>query len=237
MQEKNEEMERLLRDGHKWFNLNPFGVLDVRWDASKRMLQRRYRQLCLAVHPDKNDGSEQSQEALSIVNEAYERLNDPDRRREIDAVVDEAKSRVLDEKKEQNDDANDVDVDAMMNMLYKLFAELEQRKLDNQAREQEERQRERLAEIEAAEQQERDNQFKQQWDQDQQHRVDSWRQFSVAAPKKEKQAKKEKKKRKKSKKKKSKKRERADETSQQAKRRRTQGIRAPPSSSLSGISL
>lgn len=53
-----QQLERLLRPGSTYFNLNPFEVLQVEPDASLDEIKKKYRRLSILVHPDKNIVSE-----------------------------------------------------------------------------------------------------------------------------------------------------------------------------------
>ncbi|VVC87468.1 unnamed protein product [Leptidea sinapis] len=49
-----QQIERLLRPGSTYFNLNPFEVLQVEPEATLDEIKRKYRRLSILVHPDKN---------------------------------------------------------------------------------------------------------------------------------------------------------------------------------------
>lgn len=49
-----QQIDRLLRPGSTYFNLNPFEVLQVDPDASLDDIKKKYRRLSILVHPDKN---------------------------------------------------------------------------------------------------------------------------------------------------------------------------------------
>lgn len=49
-----QQIERLLRPGSTYFNLNPFEVLQVEPDATLDEIKKKYRRLSILVHPDKN---------------------------------------------------------------------------------------------------------------------------------------------------------------------------------------
>lgn len=58
--------------------------LGVRQDSGVEEIRRAYRKLSLKYHPDKNDGDEFFAERFREVQEAYDNLNDPERRRIFD---------------------------------------------------------------------------------------------------------------------------------------------------------
>lgn len=49
-----QQIERLLRPGSTYFNLNPFEVLQVDPESSLDEIKKKYRRLSILVHPDKN---------------------------------------------------------------------------------------------------------------------------------------------------------------------------------------
>lgn len=49
-----QQLDRLLRPGSTYFNLNPFEVLQVEPEATIDEIKKKYRRLSILVHPDKN---------------------------------------------------------------------------------------------------------------------------------------------------------------------------------------
>lgn len=49
-----QQIDRLLRPGSTYFNLNPFEVLQVEPESTVEELKKKYRRLSILVHPDKN---------------------------------------------------------------------------------------------------------------------------------------------------------------------------------------
>lgn len=62
-----------------------YAVLDVPRTASHEEIKRRYRRLMREVHPDANAADPQATRKAALINQAYETLGDPGRRREYDA--------------------------------------------------------------------------------------------------------------------------------------------------------
>lgn len=49
-----QQIDRLLRPGSTYFNLNPFEVLQVDPESGLDEIKKKYRRLSILVHPDKN---------------------------------------------------------------------------------------------------------------------------------------------------------------------------------------
>lgn len=61
-----------------------YEILGVGRDATDEDMKRAYRKLAHRYHPDKNQGDKESEERFKEVNEAYEALSDPEKRRKYD---------------------------------------------------------------------------------------------------------------------------------------------------------
>lgn len=61
-----------------------YQLLDVARDASAEEIKKAYRKVALQHHPDRNDGSKESEERFKQVTRAYEVLRDPDQRAAYD---------------------------------------------------------------------------------------------------------------------------------------------------------
>jgi len=60
-----QQIDRLLRPGSTYLNLNPFEVLQVDPDSTIDELKTKYKRLSILVHPDKNmDDRERAQTAF-----------------------------------------------------------------------------------------------------------------------------------------------------------------------------
>lgn len=90
----SQQIDRLLRPGSTYFNLNPFEVLQIEPSATIEEIKKRYRTLSILVHPDKNqDNKDRAQTAFDIINRAWKTLeNDVTRKKCLD-VYEEAKER------------------------------------------------------------------------------------------------------------------------------------------------
>ena len=72
------------------FRGDPYGVLDVRHDASAEEIKRRWRELARAHHPDRAGGDGHERQRLTTrmarINAAYDVLRDPIRRARYDST-------------------------------------------------------------------------------------------------------------------------------------------------------
>jgi len=63
-----------------------YAALGVAPDADEQAIKQAYRKLARQYHPDVNPGDKQAEERFKEVNEAYQALNDPERRRKYDEL-------------------------------------------------------------------------------------------------------------------------------------------------------
>lgn len=63
---------------------NLYKVLEVERKATQAEIKRKYRELSKKYHPDKNRGDKDSADKYREINEAYEILSDPKKRRKYD---------------------------------------------------------------------------------------------------------------------------------------------------------
>lgn len=70
-----------------------YQLLGVARDAGAEEIKKAYRKLALQHHPDKNDGSKESEEKFKEITRAYEVLKDPDQRAIYDRYGEQGLSR------------------------------------------------------------------------------------------------------------------------------------------------
>ncbi|XP_042717621.2 dnaJ homolog subfamily C member 8 isoform X1 [Chrysemys picta bellii] len=167
------QIERLTRPGSSYFNLNPFEVLQMDPDVTDEEIKKRFRQLSILVHPDKNqDDAERAQKAFEAVDKAYKLLLDQEqKKRALDVIqagkeyvehtVKEKKKLLKKEGKPTNVEEDDPEVfkQAVYKQTMKLFAELEIKRKEREAKEMHERKRQREEEIEAQEKAKREREW------------------------------------------------------------------------------
>uniref|UniRef100_A0A3P8VAU3 DnaJ (Hsp40) homolog, subfamily C, member 8 n=1 Tax=Cynoglossus semilaevis TaxID=244447 RepID=A0A3P8VAU3_CYNSE len=169
-----QQIDRLLRPGSSYFNLNPF-------------------ELSILVHPDKNqDDPDRAQLAFEAVDKAYKLLLDQEQKKRIIDVIHAGKEyvehMVKEKKKQLKKDGKPQDVEeddpevfrqAVYKQTMKLFAELEIKRKEREAKDMHERKRAREEEIETAEKAKRDREWQKNFEETRDGRVDSWRSFQA----------------------------------------------------------
>lgn len=185
-----QQIERLLRPGATYRNLNPFDVLQVEPDTSLEEIKKKYRRLSILVHPDKNqDDPERAQQAFEAVNKAWKTLENEETRKKCMDIIEEAVGRtdiMLAEKrkkakKEGKSGIPEDDPETYKHAVYvltmKLFADLERKRRDLAGRDMEERKRKREQEIEEEEKAKAEKEWQKNFEESRQNRVSSWQSF------------------------------------------------------------
>ncbi|PWA15210.1 hypothetical protein CCH79_00008659 [Gambusia affinis] len=171
-----QQIDRLLRPGSSYFNLNPFEVLQIDPEATDEELKKRFRALSILVHPDKNqDDPERAQKAFEVVDKSYKLLLDPEQKKRAVDVIQAGKEYV-----------EHMFRQAVYKQTMKLFAELEIKRKEREAKDMHERKRAREEEIEAAEKAKREREWQKNFEESRDGRVDSWRTFQTKGKRKEK---------------------------------------------------
>ncbi|XP_055560862.1 dnaJ homolog subfamily C member 8 [Falco cherrug] len=187
------QIDRLTRPGSSYFNLNPFEVLQMDPEATDEEIKKRFRQLSILVHPDKNqDDADRAQKAFEAVDKAYKLLLDQEQKKRALDVIQAGKEYVehtVKEKKKQlkkdgkpptvEEDDPEVFKQAVYKQTMKLFAELEIKRKEREAKEMHERKRQREEEIEAQEKAKREREWQKNFEESRDGRVDSWRNFQA----------------------------------------------------------
>ncbi|XP_046393541.1 dnaJ homolog subfamily C member 8 isoform X1 [Ischnura elegans] len=189
-----QQIDRLLRPGSTYFNLNPFAVLQVEPEAQLDEIKKKYKRLSILVHPDKNqDDPERAQQAFEIVNRAYKTLECEETRMKCLDVIEEAKERtehmISEKKKKLKREGRDpvVDEDDPVNrrhavyvMTMRLFADMERRRRDLEQRDMEERKRKREQEIQEEQKATLEKEWQKNFEESRENRVNSWKAFQAS---------------------------------------------------------
>ncbi|TRY56567.1 hypothetical protein DNTS_008399, partial [Danionella cerebrum] len=175
-------------------------VLQIDPDATDEELKKRFRQLSILVHPDKNQGDpDRAQQAFEAVDKAYKLLLDSDQKKKIIDVIQAGREYVehtVNQKRKQlkkdgkpvcvEEDDPEIFRQAVYKQTMKLFAELEIKRKEREAKDMHERKRQREEEIEAQEKVKREKEWQKNFEETRDGRVDSWRTFQSKGKKKEK---------------------------------------------------
>jgi DnaJ family protein C protein 8 len=196
-----QQIDRLLKPGSTYLNLNPFEVLQVDHETKIENIKKAYKRLSILVHPDKNPEDDRAQKAFEIVNKAWKILeNDVTRNKCLD-VYSEAKQRtdlmIVEKRKKLKKDGKSDDIPednpekydhAVYVTVMKLFADMERKRQQQDVRDMEERKRKREQEIEEEEMKEMQKEYAKNFEESREARVSSWQKFqsSNSAKKKKK---------------------------------------------------
>lgn len=195
-----QQINRLLKPGSTYLNLNPFEVLQLDHTVKVEEIKQKYRKLSLLLHPDKNiEEKDRAQSAFEIVNKAWKILeNDVTRKKCLD-LYEEAKQRtdiMITEKRKKlkkegkSERIPEDDEKAYKHAVYvtvmKLFAEQERRRQQLEVRDMEERKRKREQEIEEEEAKKLQQEYAKNFEESREARVSSWQKFQSGEGKKKK---------------------------------------------------
>ncbi|ESO93357.1 hypothetical protein LOTGIDRAFT_96853, partial [Lottia gigantea] len=186
-----QQIDRLNRPGSTYFNLNPFDVLQIDPDTPLAAVKKRYRQMSILVHPDKNpDDIDRAQKTFDALNKAYKTLENEEGMKRCQEIVEEAKSRTDDmikhKKKQLKKDGKAVDVPedniekykhAVYVQTCKLFADLERMRREKEAREMHEKKRKAEEDADEEEKKKMQKEWDKNFEASRTGRVDSWRNF------------------------------------------------------------
>ncbi|XP_066600852.1 dnaJ homolog subfamily C member 8-like isoform X1 [Prorops nasuta] len=190
-----QQIDRLLRPGSSYFNLNPFEVLQIDPTTTIDEIKKKYRRMSILVHPDKNqDDADRAQQAFETVNKAWKTLENEETRAKCMDVIEEAKARtdhMIAEKKKKLKKEGKVDCSntlleeeteegyrhAVWVMTMKLFADMERRRRELATRDAEQRKRKREEELSAEAQAALEREWQRNFEESRQSRVDSWKAF------------------------------------------------------------
>jgi len=200
-----QQIERLLKPGSTYRNLNPYEVLQVDPDLDIAEIRKKYRRMSILVHPDKNqDDIERAQAAFDALKKAFTLLEDEKTRKKCYELVEEARGRTsmnMEEKRKKKrkeaiakglppsgenirieEDDKDAYAKAVNILTMKLFADLERKRRDMENRISEDAARKADAEQKAEERKNKEVEFAKNWEESRQGRVNSWLNFTGKKP-------------------------------------------------------
>jgi len=93
------------KEATDYYNLDPFRVLGLKWNATAEDAKKRFRKVSLLVHPDRNMGSDEANQAFDAVKKAHAMLETPEKWQIAQRIVKEAMCRVEDEIKNSQKEA------------------------------------------------------------------------------------------------------------------------------------
>jgi len=197
----DKQIERLTKPGSKYLNLNPYEVLQVSPKATAEEIKKKFRQLSILVHPDKNpDCKDLADKAFEAVNQANKALQDEEQVKKAKLILEEASAMLdlkLREKRKEakrlsptaiipEDDSPEAYFRLQRAITAKLFADNDIKKQELVDRQQQEKKRERENELDEEETAKRQKEFDKKWDEGRVNRVNDWRSFQKKNSKKEK---------------------------------------------------
>jgi len=190
-----QQIDRLLKPGYTYRNLNPYEVLQVDPDLKIDDVKKKFRRLSILVHPDKNpNDQERAQVAFDAVKRAWTTLEDRGTRNAALEVVEEARGRTkinMEEKRRRLkregkpfavEEDDPIKFKIAVNILtMKLFADLERKRQMSEDKISSDALKKREKEIEDEERKSTIQEFEKNWEESRQGRVDSWMTFTKHA--------------------------------------------------------
>jgi len=187
----SQQIDRLLRPGYTYRNLNPFEVLQVDPETAVEDIKKKYKRMSILVHPDKNpDNQERAQIAFDAVKRAWTVLEEKATRQRCLELVDEAKGRTrlnMEEKKKKlrregkpatiEEDDPVKFKNAVHVLTMKLFADLERKRQQNENKISEDAAKKREKELADEEKKNMIQEFEKNWEESREGRVSSWMDF------------------------------------------------------------
>nr|ACO14577.1 DnaJ homolog subfamily C member 8 [Caligus clemensi] len=195
-----DQIERLLRPGSTYRNLNPYEVLQIDPHTPMEEVKKKYKRLTFLVHPDKNiDDKDNAQISFDAVKKAFKMLEEEDSRKQCEEIVQEAEGRTkmqIEEKRKSLKKGETLPEDnpesfkrSVKVLIAKLFADLERKRQQLQEKISEEARKKRERELEVAERKNLEKEYAKNWEESRQGRVNSWQDFQTGKTKKKKKEK------------------------------------------------
>jgi len=177
-----EHFVRLLdRPGAKYFNLNPFEVLQLELNIEPTQIKKKYRKLSLVCHPDKNGNTERAMMAFQIINNAYKMLQDKDTWEYATKVGKQARERVQEAMIKADNKTPDPQKfeEKVRKEASKIFTELEQRRTNLEQVDVRERKKKREEEAVWVKKMREREKYQEKWEEQRDDRIESWRSWKT----------------------------------------------------------
>ncbi|CAF0830359.1 unnamed protein product [Rotaria sordida] len=186
-----QQINRLLRPGATYFNLNPYEVLQIDPSTSFEDIAKQYRRLSMLVHPDKNPTmTDRASLAFEAINKAYKMLEDEKERKKCLEVVEEARERVdkmIQEKRLKyknqpiEEDTTEGYKKSLWSVTCKLFADIERLRVREESNKAEERKRKAEETTDREERTKLRKEWDKNYEESRETRVNSWKSFQTVA--------------------------------------------------------
>ncbi|KAK0410783.1 hypothetical protein QR680_005319 [Steinernema hermaphroditum] len=186
-----QQIDRLLRPGSTYLNLNPFEVLQIDPETDLAAARKKYKQLSLLIHPDRNAADiERAQKAFDVIKKSMEQLEDPDELSKCRDMYTEARARLaiaMSEKRRKlkkegktcpiEEDSPEGYNKALWATVTRMFADREKKRRTLEERANEEKKRLADEQRTAAEKRKREEEFQKTYEETRDERRGSWRDF------------------------------------------------------------
>ncbi|UJR26115.1 hypothetical protein I4U23_007461 [Adineta vaga] len=190
-----QQINRLLRPGATYFNLNPFEVLQIDPNTPFEEVAKHYRRLSMLVHPDKNPTmTDRASLAFEAINKAYKMLEDETERKKCLEVIEEGRERVekmIQEKRSKyksqpiEEDTPEGYKKSLWSVTCKLFADIERLRVREETNKTEERKRKAEEVTEREERTKLRKEWDKNYEESRQTRVNSWKSFQTVSKSKD----------------------------------------------------
>ncbi|CAJ0960681.1 unnamed protein product, partial [Mesorhabditis belari] len=195
----SQQIERLLRPGSTYLNLNPFEVLQIESDSDEEAARKKFKKLSLLIHPDKNpDDRERADKAFDIIKKALAQIEDQFELAKCRELYTEGRARLAilmsEKRRKAKKDGKDGPIDeddsaayrkALWVVVTKCFADREKKRRMLEERANEEKKRMSEAAQDAVEKRKLAEEFAKNYEESRDDRRGSWRDFMVKKAKKE----------------------------------------------------
>ncbi|VDO36119.1 unnamed protein product [Haemonchus placei] len=194
-----QQLDRLLRPGSTYLNLNPFEVLQIDPDSDIELAKKKFKKLSLLIHPDKNpDDRDRADQAFDIIKKAMKQIENPLELNRCKDCYTEARARlaiVMSEKRrkaKKENGTNEIEEDdpavykkQLWIAVTKVFADREKKRKMLEERANEEKRRAAETIQQAAEKRKLAEEFAKNYEESRDERSGSWRNFQAKKAKRE----------------------------------------------------